>query len=298
MARTTKVDVFMPVFIGDYLADTMDLNAEEHGAYLLLLMDLWRRDGRIEFSPGKLARICRVEPERWGAVWESLGRFFEVKDGILTQGRVSHELAVAYAKKEEASRAGKASAAARLLRDGTAQPPNGRSNGTRTDVRTEPQQNGDSSSSPSGSLSGSPSDPSLPPGSGSGRAIPVAQAWAAGDWLKAFGTAWCEKYKRLSYGFAGDGKACGALGDLLSRAPREERARAQANAAAMIAEFLADEGPAVVKASHPFAFFVTAFGGLGTNKARGSPAAAKLERTKQVARDWVARREEGRHGTD
>lgn len=38
----SKPDIFVPIFIGDYVADTMRFNTQDHGAYVLLIMDYWR----------------------------------------------------------------------------------------------------------------------------------------------------------------------------------------------------------------------------------------------------------------
>lgn len=72
---------------------------------------------------------------------------------------------------------------------------------------------------------------------------------------------------------ASDGTGLATLADLLERMPPAEVERVQARAPAMFAEFLADASPNVVKARHPFAFFVTAFGGLSVD-AKAIPAAA------------------------
>lgn len=85
--------------------------------------------------------------------------------------------------------------------------------------------------------------------------------WSPVEWRQKYGVAWTGKYKRF-YGMRSDGKACGDLGDLLEALPVPEVKAAQARAPEMFRVFLADEAPVVVKAKHPFAFFVTEFGGL------------------------------------
>lgn len=130
---SAKVDVFMPLFVGDYLADTTDLTTEEHGAYFLLLMNLWKRGGRLPCDPPRLARMAGLSPERWEAVWMTIGRFFDLEDGHLSQARVMRELDRAKARKEAASENGRKSGEARRQRA-----LNGRSNETRTEPPTEP----------------------------------------------------------------------------------------------------------------------------------------------------------------
>lgn len=92
------------------------------------------------------------------------------------------------------------------------------------------------------------------------------QLWSAWKWKTEFGRAWEVPYKALRYGNTSDSKACGVLSDFLAQLSRSDRLERQGKAAEMIAEFLADENSGVVKARHCFAFFVTAFGGLGVAK--------------------------------
>lgn len=108
---TDKVDIFIPIYIGDYLADTADLNAEEHGAYLLILMTMWRT--RLALPLDRLDRIARVEPEQWNRVWGAIGRFFDVSDGRVTQRRLMRELEASLEKRRRASDRGRKGGLAR-----------------------------------------------------------------------------------------------------------------------------------------------------------------------------------------
>jgi uncharacterized protein YdaU (DUF1376 family) len=85
-----KTDIWMPVFIGDYLADTMHLSTEQHGAYLLLLFHLWRR-GTLQDDDGVLAQITGLTGSAWGQVRPVLAEFFQIHDGLWCHGRVERE---------------------------------------------------------------------------------------------------------------------------------------------------------------------------------------------------------------
>ncbi|HET6219813.1 MAG TPA: DUF1376 domain-containing protein [Acidobacteriaceae bacterium] len=80
----------MPVFIGDYLADTMHLSTEQHGAYLLLLFHLWRR-GLLPDDDGMLGQITGLDKSAWSRTRPMLAEFFEIRDGLWHHGRVERE---------------------------------------------------------------------------------------------------------------------------------------------------------------------------------------------------------------
>ena len=66
---------FMPVFWGDFLANTLDLSAQEIGAYFLLIAHAWEHDGKIPHD--RVRQIARVRGYHWPKVWERLEPFFE-----------------------------------------------------------------------------------------------------------------------------------------------------------------------------------------------------------------------------
>jgi uncharacterized protein YdaU (DUF1376 family) len=73
---------WMPLFWGDFLANTMHLSAQEAGAYLFLIAHAWEHDGRIPGEPVRLARIAHVRADQWKKVWRALENFFEIaRDG-------------------------------------------------------------------------------------------------------------------------------------------------------------------------------------------------------------------------
>ncbi len=95
-----KVDIWMPLYVADYLADTTRLTTEQHGAYLLLLMDYWRNgpppdDDRI------LAQITRMSPDAWGNAQAVLKQYFEIINGLWIHARVEREIGDARAKKDK-----------------------------------------------------------------------------------------------------------------------------------------------------------------------------------------------------
>lgn len=84
-------DMWMPLYIGDYLADTAHLTQAQHGAYLLLLMALWRRNGSLPDDDNQLAAITRSTLKEWKTLRPVLERLCTVANGLWTQKRVTIE---------------------------------------------------------------------------------------------------------------------------------------------------------------------------------------------------------------
>lgn len=110
---TERTDTWMPFLVQKYLADTMHLSTEQHGAYLLLLIHAWMNDGALPIDADKLRRISRMDRDAWSAQKDDVLAFFHEQDGMLRQKRLDIELARAKENVQQRSAAGKASAAKR-----------------------------------------------------------------------------------------------------------------------------------------------------------------------------------------
>lgn len=82
----------MPLYVGDYLADTTHLTCTEHGAYSLLLMTMWRAGGTLPNDPAKLARFARCTPAQWARMADTIMSFFDITGPEITQGRLAREM--------------------------------------------------------------------------------------------------------------------------------------------------------------------------------------------------------------
>lgn len=83
---------WLPFYVRDYLADTMHLSRDEHGAYLLLLMACWQRGGKLPDDDHELARITKcADLDDWKNVREKLARFFKISYGVWRQKRLTKE---------------------------------------------------------------------------------------------------------------------------------------------------------------------------------------------------------------
>lgn len=116
---------------GDYIADTMALNAEQHGAYLMLLMAYWQKQGALPDDDAQLSAICRLPPKVWRKHKAVLSGFFTIADGLWRNNRMESEIAKTNEIMATKSAAGRKSAAQRQ------QTGNGRSTDVGTDVPTQ-----------------------------------------------------------------------------------------------------------------------------------------------------------------
>ena len=63
---------FMPLIVADFIADTVDMDATETGAYLMMLLAQWKRNGAsLPDDQAKLQRITRCR-RNWPGVWETI----------------------------------------------------------------------------------------------------------------------------------------------------------------------------------------------------------------------------------
>lgn len=115
MTKGAKPDTWMPLFIGDYLKDTARLSTEQHGAYLLLIMDYWT-NGAPADDDEELAAITRLDVKTWRRHRVKLERFFLIEGGVWRHKRVDEELSGAQDRSDRFAQRAAAAAEARWAR--------------------------------------------------------------------------------------------------------------------------------------------------------------------------------------
>ena len=78
----------MPMYWDAYLADTTHLTTEEHGAYMLLLAAMWRRNGSIPEDDGDIARILGMTKGKWAKTKARLAGFLIFENGEISQKKL------------------------------------------------------------------------------------------------------------------------------------------------------------------------------------------------------------------
>jgi uncharacterized protein YdaU (DUF1376 family) len=131
---------YMPLYISDYLTDTIHLTTLEHGAYLLLIMHYWQTGKPLPADDAKLCRIANVSKQKWIKIKKTLTTLFSVCELEWRHGRVDHELEKMRAKSMKSRAAGIISAEKKKEKNSTSveHPLNGRSTSVE---RTFNQQN-------------------------------------------------------------------------------------------------------------------------------------------------------------
>lgn len=81
--------IWMPLYIGDYLSDTIHLKRAEHGSYILCMMAYWRKQGPL--TDDEFRRVA-------GKEIDSVSRFFAFEDGHWFHERTQKEIEKAFDK--------------------------------------------------------------------------------------------------------------------------------------------------------------------------------------------------------
>lgn len=92
-AKKARAKHGMPIWVDAFTRETMHLNHEQVGSYMLLLMAMWsRRDLELNDNEHQLATICRASRVQFRRkIWPTLSEFFVVANGKVTHKRAKKE---------------------------------------------------------------------------------------------------------------------------------------------------------------------------------------------------------------
>jgi uncharacterized protein YdaU (DUF1376 family) len=170
-----KSDVWMALYIGVYLADTMHLARQHHGSYLLLIMAAFKNAGWLPNDDGLLAQIAKCTAKEWKAERSIYAAFFQTTDDRWTHKRVTVEWQKAQRLTEQRRAAGIESAAKRQRER------NARSTGASTDGQRGVRPSERPSQSPSITPTSSVADSAQARATHTGWSAPIPSDWEPKD---------------------------------------------------------------------------------------------------------------------
>ena len=130
---------FMPLWVSDFLGDTLDLDAAEIGAYMLLLMAQWNRDGNsLPDDDAKLRRVARCG-RSWPRIWANISRYFNTDENGVYSKRLRLEAASVAAKREANAHNGALGGKAKALKANNANVANATNSPERNSTIPEPE---------------------------------------------------------------------------------------------------------------------------------------------------------------
>ena len=142
---------YMQFYVADYLADTMHLTMEQHGAYLLLMMNYWQTGKPLPDDDERLQCICKANAEQWQNLRPRLQEFFQVTDGYWYHKRIEADLEKVHAKSESARKAAQSRhKQANSVRTHSERKANAEQTDMRTGCHTDTDTDTDKHSPPSG----------------------------------------------------------------------------------------------------------------------------------------------------
>ena len=117
--KKAKEDIWMPLYVGDYLSATGRLTTEQHGAYMLMIMDYWK-NGPIPNDDVVLCQITKLSASAFSKSKALLIAFFEQQGDVLRHKRIDEEKAKAITRVEVHHARAVAAADARWKRESNA----------------------------------------------------------------------------------------------------------------------------------------------------------------------------------
>lgn len=103
----------LPLFTDAMLADTGHMSAEAFGAYVRILLVMWRHGGRLADDDRELARIAGMTLSRWRHVGDVVRRCLTAAGGQVSQKRLTATLLAVRERRRKLAEAGERGAAVR-----------------------------------------------------------------------------------------------------------------------------------------------------------------------------------------